>query len=393
MTSNNNAYHSRPFSRRAFVLGSTAAAVGLIATACGSDAKKSSTTAPTASSSAGSTAPSSATTESSSSATSVAPDTSVAGSADAGKLTRVTLALDYIPSPSHDGLAVADAQGYFAEQGIKLEILPYGATASDALVASGQADFGIVFGATYGVTAFAAGLPVTSVFVIYQHNPSALGVLESSKFTRPADLAGHTYGGFGSPVEIASVNEMIKKDGGTGTADQVVLSIGAYDAVGNGDVDCAFFYADDIYNAEKNGHPIRSFDSAEYGLPDNYGQLVLVSNDYLKNNADLVKGFVAALQKGYQFAVDTPADAEKILLDYFPDQLDAGLVAAVSAVQTKRLYVNGDGGPVGGQTVERWQATADFLFGLGLLVDANGDKLKSSLDVTPFINDTFVTGS
>src|SRR5207247_3752642 len=94
---------------------------------------------------------------------------------------------------------------------------------ADVLVSSGKADVGI--SSTEGIVADAAvNQPVVSIAAIIQHNTSALITLANSGITRPRDLSGKVYGGFGAPYESAVVGEIIKQDGGTGQFKNVTLN-------------------------------------------------------------------------------------------------------------------------------------------------------------------------
>ena len=56
------------------------------------------------------------------------------------------MALDWTPNTNHTGIYVAQQKGWYREQGIDLQILPYSdADTPEKLVATGQADFGISF--------------------------------------------------------------------------------------------------------------------------------------------------------------------------------------------------------------------------------------------------------
>ncbi|MGY1840192.1 MULTISPECIES: ABC transporter substrate-binding protein [unclassified Modestobacter] len=144
------------------------------------------------------------------------------GQADtsADELTHVTLALNYIPDPSLNGLTFAMQQGLFEDAGLDVELIPFGSTPAESLVASGQADLGLATDLRTALLATASGAELVSYMATYQHVPYSLTVLADSSYQRPADLAGTTYGGFGSPMELAVVDDMITADGGSAGADE-----------------------------------------------------------------------------------------------------------------------------------------------------------------------------
>ena len=63
------------------------------------------------------------------------------------ELEQITVVLDWYPNPNHTGLYVAEANGYFAEQGLDVEIVQPGDNYALQLVAAGQAEFGVSYNA------------------------------------------------------------------------------------------------------------------------------------------------------------------------------------------------------------------------------------------------------
>ena len=96
---------------------------------------------------------------------------------------KVRLALDFIPNSSHAGIFDALARGFYRQQGIDLQIIPWSPkTFPDTLVSSGQAEFGISTTDSL-VPDAATGHPLVSLATIYQHNPSCVVVLADSGIT------------------------------------------------------------------------------------------------------------------------------------------------------------------------------------------------------------------
>ena len=110
----------------------------------------------------------------------------------------VSLQLDWTPNTNHIGIYVALANGWYEEAGIDLEILPYGDTNPDTLVANGQADVAVSFPPNV-IFSRAAGLELTSIASVLQSNPTELTVLAESDIQSPKDFDGKTYAGFGLP--------------------------------------------------------------------------------------------------------------------------------------------------------------------------------------------------
>jgi ABC-type nitrate/sulfonate/bicarbonate transport system substrate-binding protein len=317
--------------------------------------------------------------------------TACSGTADAGDassdgLTHVTFALSYLPDTSLNGITYAEENGLFEKAGLDVEILPWGSSTPESLVAAGQADFGFATDIRTALLAMASGADMTSLMAVYQHVPYELTVLSDAGFASPADLAGKTYGGFGSPMEIAVVDDMIAAAGGTEPAENVTLSVAAFDALSSKRVDTVLSFPGDIYALEQSGAGVTTWDSTDYGLPDAYASLVISGNDFIEQNPEVVQGFMSAFQAGYKAALADPAAADKTVLAAYPDDLAPDLVQFVSDEQTARLYVSADG-VVGSQSADIWQQNADWLISKGLLVDDSGATLDTLDTADLFTND------
>lgn len=311
----------------------------------------------------------------------------------ADDLTTITFAMDYLPGPAHNGLAYAIQEGLFEERGIEVDLLPYTDSPPDSLIAAGTADLGINWGANYAINNFAQGLPVTSVFVLYQHMPASLAVLSTSDINSPADLAGKRLGTFGDPFDPAIANTMIEADGGEGTVEPVVVGTAVYQALESGQVDAFLIYASDQFEFETLTElELRTWDPTEYGVPDYYGNLMLANNTFLEENSDLVRDFLEVFTEAYEFSLTNREVANEALEAQFPGETDPDLIDFVTQIQSDWLFVDPNGG-VGTQELSTWQEAADFMAENGLLVDASGQSIEAELDLSEYITNEFLPES
>ena len=130
-----------------------------------------------------------------------------------GALGTVRLALDWTPNTNHTGFYVADANGWYDQAGVDLQVLPYTGTTPETLIAAGQAECGISFQDAMTFAA-AAGAPIVSVMAILQHTAQEIAVLASSDHPAEGPRRPH-YAGFGYPNEEPTLQSVIKADGGT----------------------------------------------------------------------------------------------------------------------------------------------------------------------------------
>jgi len=294
------------------------------------------------------------------------------------KLTTMNLALDWTPNTNHTGIYVALAQKWYQAEGIDLHLLPYSASVSpDVLVSSGKADVGI--SSTEGIVADAAvNQPVVSIAAIIQHNTSALVTLASSGLTRPGELDGKIYGGFGAPYEGAVVGEIIQKDGGTGKFTNVTLSVDAMQALESHRIDFVWVFEGwEVIQAQRQGVKLNVFPITNYGIPDYYTPNLITSPSEIAHKSALLHKFMTATSCGYEYARTHAHEAAQMLLDGVPAGTfpDPGLVQASQDFLSPR-YTDA-GRKWGWQDAAAWHGYPQFILASGGVVDASNKPVHS----------------
>lgn len=307
-------------------------------------------------------------------------------------LKTMSLALDWTPNTNHTGIYVALQKGWYKEQGIDLKILPYSSSVSpDVLVSSGKADVGI--SSTESIVADAAGgQPVVSIAAIVQHNTSSLVARADSGITRPRDLDGKTYGGFGSPYEAAVVSEIIKRDGGKGDFKNVTLDVGAMEALKAKRIDFVWIFDGwEGIQAEREGIKLNYFPIIKNGIADYYTPNIVTSPALIKQQPELLKKFMAATAQGYEFARTNPKESAQILIQGTPEGTfpDKGLVDASQDYLSPRYADSGR--KWGLQDAAAWQGYPQFILDSGAMTDASGKKV-TSLDFNALYTNQFLPG-
>jgi putative hydroxymethylpyrimidine transport system substrate-binding protein len=67
---------------------------------------------------------------------------------------------------------------------------------------------------------------------------------------------------------------------------------------------------------EKEGHPMRTINPAEFGVPDYYELVLVASEKGLKEKPDVFKKFLEAAAKGQKFVQENPEEGLSILLNH-----------------------------------------------------------------------------
>jgi NitT/TauT family transport system substrate-binding protein len=304
----------------------------------------------------------------------------------------VRLALDWTPNTNHTGFYVARAKGFYAEAGIDFQVLPYASATPETLLAAHQAECGISFqdSLTFAV---AAGADIASVAAILQRTASAIGVLADGPITRPSQLDGKTYAGFGYPNEVPTLTAVIRADGGEGEFTVATLNSAAYEALYNKQADFTIpFTAWEGVEADLRGIDLRYFQFSDYGFPEFYQVVLACDRAWLEREPDAARRFVEATALGFEFAAKDPAAAAAILIAENPGVFDSNkeLPAASQRFLVDGGYLLATDGTFGTQTLERWRGYSGFLYEQGLLVDASGKALTAPLDYAAMFTNDFL---
>ena len=307
------------------------------------------------------------------------------GRVAAQELTPVTVALDWYPNANHAGLYLALERGYFEEAGLDVELYtPSDPTTVLQTVGAGRDTFGISY-QTDVLLARAQEVPVVSVAALVQRPLLGIMVLEESGITRPADLAGKTIGYPGIPSQEAYLATMLAADGLT-TDDVELVNIG-YELVPaliarRVDASLGSYWTHETILAEREGYPVGMLRVEEWGVPLYY-ELVLVAGEELTGeDPELIRAFLAAMQRGYTDAITDPTAALDALAAANPE-LDRAVeeegLALVIPAWTEDVPAFGT------QTAERWEEYAAWM--------AANDLIPADLDSEDAFTTELLPGS
>lgn len=282
------------------------------------------------------------------------------------ELRPVKVVLDWSPNTNHTGLYVAKDQGYFAEEGLDVEILLPGSGGAEAMVASGEVPFGVSVQENVTQSRM-QGVPLVSIAAIIQHNTSGFAAPVAKNIKSPKDFEGKAYGGWGAPVEEAVIKSIMDLQGAD-VSKVKFLNIGDADyfTAVKRDIDFAWiFYAWTGIEAELRGEPIDMLYVKDFSEQLDYYTPVLVTNEKtIKDDPELVKAFMRAVSKGYKYAMDHPDESAQILLKAVPE-LDQDLVVASQKWLSPKYQ--DDAPRWGEQKREVWQNYSDWMHERGLL--------------------------
>lgn len=277
----------------------------------------------------------------------------------------ITVLLDWTPNTNYSGLYAAIEQGYYREEGLEVEIIQApGSVVS--MVAAGQAHFGISYQeeVTY---ARLSKMPVVSIAAVIQHNTSGFASLKTSGIETPADFEGKSYGGWGSPVEEATIKALM---------DRYKADFEQVDIITTGEVDSLIvierqadfawiYYGWSGVEAELKGMELNFIElRLEDPALDYYTPVIITGEELIAENPGLIERFMHATSKGYQLAIEDPEEAARSLLLHAPE-LDENLVMA-SQIWLAGRY-RGSAEIWGLQRKETWAAYSHWLYEHGLI--------------------------
>ena len=291
----------------------------------------------------------------------------------------VSLALDWYPNSNHAGFYVAHDKGYYAEEGLDVEIV-VPANPEDVLktVGAGRDDFGVSYQAEV-LLARGEGVPVKSIAAMVQHPLNSIMVLEDSGIERPSDLVGRSVGVTGIPFEEALFLSMLQHDGAS--ADDVNIVNVGYDlspSLIGGKVDAIVgaYWTHESIAIEKQGYNVGVLRMEEWGVPD-FDELVLVAGEsLLGSDPDVAERFLRATARGYEDAIADPQAAVAVLVEANPEidgDLESQGIGLLAPLWSEA------GAPFGHQSPERWESLAAWMKSEGLL----GEDVNAADAFTP----------
>ncbi len=297
----------------------------------------------------------------------------------------ISFMLDWTPNTNHIGLYVAQKLGYFDDEGVDVTILPTAQAGAETSVENGVADVG--FTTLSNVTAFnAQGANLKMVFDLTQQPVARWCALASrTDISTPKDFDGKTFVSFGSAEQTAVLRQMIHTAGGTGDFETATAGTNTFQALTNGQGDFGGFYATwENVESELHGPALHCFVASDWGVPGNPDQLGFAVNAaWLKDasHGDTLRRFLAAVRRGYDYALANPDEAADILVDQAGEaQLDPELThASMQEIVDGNYWTTDDPTAVPGTVnLKAAQAYIDFLYENGTYTAADGSPLPAA---------------
>ncbi len=216
----------------------------------------------------------------------------------------ITVQLKYFHQAQFAGFYVANQNGYYADEGLKINFIEGGPTVDlQKAVLEGSAQFGVTAPEQL-IAARIEGKPLRAIAVIFRNNPAVFMTLVDSGITRPQDIVGKKVQ-YNATMGLV-LNAMLANFG---------ISSDAYTKVDVG-YDLAAFYSgkvqvwnafltNEVLTARADGYKVNIINPDDYGIHF-YSDTLYTTDDIIADNPDLVLRFLRATLKGWTFAVENP---------------------------------------------------------------------------------------
>jgi len=262
-------------------------------------------------------------------------DDSSSASGEDGDLTPLTLQTSWIPLVQFGGSYVADTEGYYADHGVDVDIVPGGPEVdSMAAVAAGQADIAMGNADTVA-RANSEGADLVIIAAGFQKNPLAILSTPDDPISTPADMVGKK---IGVPSGDEAAQDALVAANGL-DASQVTSVPAGFDVAPlvSGEVDglWVFYTEQPIAYEEATGKEGVTLLTADYGL-DVYAQVYAVSRESLEDadKKKAIEGFLAGEIEGWQNYVADPTEAVDLTVNDYGK--DGGLTIEEQTKQAQR---------------------------------------------------------
>jgi NitT/TauT family transport system substrate-binding protein len=287
---------------------------------------------------------------------------------DSGDNTRVTLFMSYIPSVQFAPIYVAAERGYFADEGVNIEFENSFAEPDGVeRIASNDLQFGLISGEQV-VLARGNGRPLVYVFEWYHNFPVGIVSPVDKNITQPADLAGHVVGVpglYGASYiglrALLKAGDLTESDLG----ELKSISFTAPASICEGVVEAAVVYiVNEPIKIREQCTEVNIIRVSDYATLVSNG---LITNEKtIRDNPDLVRGMVRAIQRGLADTLADPDAAFTISVPkYVPDLSEDEYATERQVLQNSLDLWRSD--RLGQTDPAAWEATQEILLETGLL--------------------------
>ncbi len=302
---------------------------------------------------------------------------------DGKQLDKITVQSLWLPQGQFAGLYVADAKGFYEEEGIDVDILPGGTDVStEDQVENDIAQVGVAFYSSV-LTYQESGYDFVNVFQTFKKSPQYLVTKAESGIKTGADLKGKKVGSWfgGRQYEFYALAQLNGLDPEKDiewkqqdyTMDQ--FNSGELDAASAMSYNEYLLLLDEGYTEDD----LNIIDMNEEGaalLED----CLFVKRSWAEENHDLLVRFLRATIKGWKYTAENPDEAGQIVYEAGKSSTLEHQIAMTEKVNELVIPEGSDASKIGYPDEQAIQQTIDLGYDAGLItkkIDIN-DSIDSS---------------
>lgn len=225
---------------------------------------------------------------------------------------------------------LAQERGYFRDEGIEIEFVP-GRGAFTAAGRMVEENFDVGYGdiqATYEQAARRPGKAPVGVYMVMDTSPSVIILPATSAVTSAPQLAGKTITGHGTDVALNTFEQYASKTGLDPASVKVVANDGNWKVLigllDDHTSDALFGYLSTssaaIHSAGGKVNERLRFLKFRDAVPELYGSALMVSPSLLRDQPELARGLVRAVNRGVMETLCEPRAAIDLLVAHDPAQ-------------------------------------------------------------------------
>ncbi len=281
----------------------------------------------------------------------------------AGGEFQMNMQLGWLASNGLTGEIVAKKLGYYAKEGIKLNVTPGGPGVDGvASVAAGRAQMGQLSSSPSLMLARSAGIPVKCIAAGYQQHPFTYFSLAKDPIRTPKDMIGKTIAT--QPTAKILLKALLAKNGIAASDVKVVNMGGDMNQLLTGQASAVTGW---LTNA--NALKILGPDRVDMKLWDAgiqlYANPYYVTDETLEKYFDVLVGFIRASAKGWGYAKKNPEKAVDMLVGAYPRLKKSSEMEAIGGVLDFSFNANTKAHGWGTMNTANWEAQLGIYDKLG----------------------------
>ncbi len=290
----------------------------------------------------------------------------------------VRMQLGWLASNGILGEVVAAAKGFYAEEGVTLEITPGGPNVDGVGgVAAGQQTLGQTSSSPSVMLARSAGIPIKAFAAGYQKHPFTYFSLKNNAIREPKDMIGKTIAT--QPTAMILLRALLAKNGIS--EDQVTaVNMGSdMNQLITGQAQAVTGWL-----TNTNALKVLGDDRVDMMLWDTgiqlYANVYFTTDDALTNAPDTLANFLRGSARGWGYAKANPEEAVELLVSAYPNLDKASELEAVGPVLGFSFNETTAADGWGAMNAENWAAQVETYASL--------DQFKGSV---PTVEDVMTT--